>query len=387
MNPANSTQQNMMLANNLAAKNPYLVSNPFPSLDMPNYQGSNENNAFRESRQVNKSPFQVPMTQQSVHAPGFNPESFYNQHSHFRNNGGGSLSNQNGEPQIFNPMLSTNQLAKKNFENLSQQNKQKRLAEEALRGFENPNARLQASNNRYEGYNEAAMSNYNNFLDKPMYSPNRESYSNPPPNQHLEENGLGYVPGSIHYQPNGANKSGVTSFYSRASPEGMKTGFSSSSYKPYSLKDYRVVKDKAGVQLGGLGPNTNTEWQKVKEKRDKMLEFAQNVKLFNDQRGPGPENSLKPKREKEKSPSKRDVGLEFARHVPKPRQRREASPELKSPELKARKAESDVTYKRADSDVVTYRPALMHNDVHNDLAEYERRHNQYKAQLEKLKIA
>jgi hypothetical protein len=381
----------MMLTNNLAAKNPYLVSNPFPSLDMPNYQGNIGNNVFRESRQAQKPVFQ-PSVQQSLQGTGFNPESFYNQHSQFKNNVNGPMIHQSTEAQPHNPMFSTNLLAKKNFENLTQQNKQKRLAEEALRGFENQNPRFQTPNTRYEGQNNAAISNYNNFYDKPpMYNGNRDSYSNPPPHQHLEENAFGYVPGNIHYQPAGQNQSGHNSFYSRASPEGMKTGFSNSSYKPYSLKDYKVIKDKDGVQLGGLGSNTGTDdWQKVKEKRDKMLEFSQNVKLFNAnaQRTSGSEYNFKPRREKEKSPSKRDVALEFAKNVPKPKQqRREASPEPKSPELKARKAQSDIiSYKRAESDV-TYRPAMMHNDVHNELAEYEQRHNHYRAQLEKLKLA
>ena len=47
-------------------------------------------------------------------------------------------------------------------------------------------------------------------------------------------------------------------------------------YKPYTLKDYKEIINVD--TLGGLGANIGTEeWEKKKEKMDKMSEYAKNI--------------------------------------------------------------------------------------------------------------
>ncbi len=46
-------------------------------------------------------------------------------------------------------------------------------------------------------------------------------------------------------------------------------------YTPYSLKEYQNTKKMVNYNYTGLGPNTGTEeWNKKKEKTERMQEFA-----------------------------------------------------------------------------------------------------------------
>lgn len=355
---------------NSATKSPYLVSNPFPSYYVQeNQQQENYENGVRYNRLNPKNITNQINNQQTMPNNEFNPNSFYNQHSQYRNVDPAlaiSPLKENIERHGYGHGT-TNQLLKKNFEDLSQQNKQKRLAEEALRGFENQNTYYQMPNNRYNGYDNAVPDyNTSNNQGFPVngYSGPRNIHSHPVPHEHLESDAFGYTAGNVTHQVmRGRQQENNT--------EGSKNlGYSKTSYKPYSLREYKDTK-KPPTKLGGLGPNINTEeWQKTKEKKDRMAEFSQNVKMFNAQRTFSTESSIKPRKEKEKEASKREVALQFAKNIPKPRPKREYSQDEESPELVPHKSHSDKP--------VTY--------GHNDLDELEQRHMQYLAQLERMKL-
>ena len=58
-------------------------------------------------------------------------------------------------------------------------------------------------------------------------------------------------------------------------------------FKPYTLKEYKELQKHSKFDMGGLGPNIGAEeWQKEKEKREKMLEFANKVRMNSMQRSP-----------------------------------------------------------------------------------------------------
>jgi hypothetical protein len=370
------TQHSSASCNTSAVKNPYLVSNPFPSFDMQEDQGSFEN-GMKYHRLNPKNIANQLNNQQNVPMNEFNPNSFYNQHSQFRNNEHaliGSPFKENIDRQGYGYANQT-QMVKKNFEDLSQQNKQKRMAGEALRDFENQNMHYQMQNNRFEGYDQVAT-NYNNGFENsppPMngYSGPRDIHSNPVPHHHLEANAFGHMVGNMTHQAvRGRQNEDSNPFH--AGEGGKNSGYSKTSYKPYSLKDYKDTKNKASVQLGGLGPNVGAdEWQKSKEKKDKMSEFSQNVKMFNAHRATGMENNIKPRKDKEKESSKREIALKFAKNVPKPKPKRDISQDDELPELGVQKAQSDKP--------VNY-------GGYNDLDELEQKHMQYLAQLERMKI-
>jgi len=384
--PSGNPNQN---PNQSPSKNPYLVNNPMPSLDQMDRPYA--------SYDYSAGPYGRPDLQShramSHNIPNnqFNPNSFYNQHSQYKSN----LIDSTPKKEVANERqanyggFNPQQIAKKKFENLSSQNKQMRMAEEAVRGFESPNfsQRPIVNNNRYGEFNQPPPIFYNNDLayNKPPqqlpFNGYREIHSNPAPHQHLENNAFGYYAGNIPNQyerrpqyegsPNPGHHQGPPS----SSPQGSKSeNQSRTNFKPYNLKDYKDMKGNGPVKLGGLGANTNTdEWYKEKSKRDKMVEFSQNVKLFNMQRLPNTETSFKPRKdkEKEKEKSRREIALEFAKNVPKPKVRKNSPIEEEPMEdLYTKKSESDM--------IVDYGGT-------NDLDVYEQRHNFYAAQLQRIK--
>ena len=314
---------------------------------------------------------------QSMQSNQFNPNSFYNQHSQYKGGNTGmsgfAPKKENKEIQSHYGALNSSQQAKKNFENLTQQNRQKRLAEEALRGFENHNNPQQFAsntNNRYGEYNQG-FPTYNGFHNRPPlhgYNGPRESHSNPPPYQHHHQyqdmNQYSYNQPSYDIVQNQYDP------YREGNSEILRTSSSNKTgYKPYNLRDYKEFKTKAAVQLGGLGPNVNTaEWQKEREKRDKMAEFSQNVKAFNSRRMPSTETSFKPRREKEKERSRRDIALDFARNIAMPKG-------------KARRDNQE-----DEDDYDTPQRRTGNTGINEGLDEYERRHLNYMAQLERIKM-
>lgn len=91
-------------------------------------------------------------------------------------------------------------------------------------------------------------------------------------------------------------------------------------YKPYTIKEYNELqKTASSVSQKGLGPNINTEdWLKRKEKLDKMINFSQNVKLFNSKKITDNHVFEQPIVEKNFIKSKREKALDFAKNIPKP---------------------------------------------------------------------
>jgi hypothetical protein len=58
-------------------------------------------------------------------------------------------------------------------------------------------------------------------------------------------------------------------------------------FKPYTLKEYKELQKHSNFDMGGLGPNIGAdEWQREKDKREKMLEFANKIRVNSMQRSP-----------------------------------------------------------------------------------------------------
>ncbi|CAD8122147.1 unnamed protein product [Paramecium sonneborni] len=86
-------------------------------------------------------------------------------------------------------------------------------------------------------------------------------------------------------------------------------------YKPYTLSQYKLLKLQPILKNPGqgLGPTLSIEkWQKQKDKMDRMLEFAEHVKVEHRQF-----KQRIPKSEP-KQVTVRQKGLEFARNILKP---------------------------------------------------------------------
>ena len=105
-------------------------------------------------------------------------------------------------------------------------------------------------------------------------------------------------------------------------------------YKPYTLKDYQIIKSDKYFELGGLGPsNLGTEdWKQRKEMLDKRISYAKHVKLANANLPAS--NTRKPK-ETEKEVSKNERAAQFAKMIPRPASKpktvkTEAAPALSS---------------------------------------------------------
>jgi len=376
-------------------KNPYAVTNPYPNLN----QGTPYNSYNQDLMAMNSMNHWNGQPNMSVNQ--FNPNSFYNQHSQYK---GGDMTSMSAQKMNTNVTPIKNQRenlatfsnynnagftpnaasTKQNFDQSS--NKPKRHA--AYDTLENQAGPQLIPNTRYLSYNnpqQGALPGYHtgNFNYRPPIfantynAPPRESHSNPPPYSQFEA--FGHPATQGRGQPGHSvnefnDNSDILSVKGGQGGQKFQLG-SKTTYKPYSLKDYKDIKSRAAVQLGGLGPNTNTsEWQKEKEKRNKMAEFSQNVKLFNSRRFIGGTETSFNKQREEKEKSRRDVALEFARNIPKPVRVKRFNDDEEIEEL--------VGYKNQNSSPEgrIYKAAAF-----DELAAFERQHNQYRMQIESLK--
>lgn len=93
-------------------------------------------------------------------------------------------------------------------------------------------------------------------------------------------------------------------------------------------KNMIIAKKMLVPEMKGLGPNINTEeWKEKKEKMDKMNQFAMNVKLLNSQKlsETKPIKPSMPQIDENSAKARREKAMEFAKMVPKPTIKREAS--------------------------------------------------------------
>ena len=102
------------------------------------------------------------------------------------------------------------------------------------------------------------------------------------------------------------------------------------SFKPYTLDDYRKMKEETSkmVLRRGLGPVENEEVRAEREKRHKMLEYAANANKINKvlEGDAECEHEKKPivqpvAQDVLERQQRREKALEFAKHVPKPKVR------------------------------------------------------------------
>lgn len=155
-------------------------------------------------------------------------------------------------------------------------------------------------------------------------------------------------------QPHSAKPLRTTDLPSRNEIKTSKGNKFIEEYKPYTLKDYQIIKSDKYYELGGLGPSSigSEEWKQRKEMQEKRSLYAKQVKLANANLPPS--SQRKPK-DNEKDVSKRDKANQFARMIPRP-----------SPKPKITKNEEV--------------PALT-----SVLDELEKQHLAYKASVEAIK--
>ncbi|OHT12730.1 hypothetical protein TRFO_17355 [Tritrichomonas foetus] len=89
-------------------------------------------------------------------------------------------------------------------------------------------------------------------------------------------------------------------------------------YKPYTVEEYRELQqmDDLGNNRGGLGPSFDDEWERKKEMRTRLMQFAQKAKEENKAVIP---KRTKPRQEPKKGPSKHDKMKQYATKIPKPK--------------------------------------------------------------------
>ena len=128
-------------------------------------------------------------------------------------------------------------------------------------------------------------------------------------------------------------------------------------FKPYSLNDYKILKQENPIRMGGLGPNIGgKEWEEKMFKKNKVGNFAEEVRLLNKGLQPikKPRNSsLDIKRSEAKQ--KADKVKEYAKKIPRPKIKKESSKGLN--DLKGQE----------------------------DLENLEQKHNKYNSEIEKIK--
>lgn len=89
-------------------------------------------------------------------------------------------------------------------------------------------------------------------------------------------------------------------------------------FKPYTMNDYRNIKQEKYFELGGLGAfNIGTEeWKKKKELQDRRAEYAKCVQQANSSRLPV--QTKKPEQTLGRKVSVRERALSFAKQIKKP---------------------------------------------------------------------
>lgn len=98
-----------------------------------------------------------------------------------------------------------------------------------------------------------------------------------------------------------------------------KSYIKSTDFKPYTLKDYKVIKPKDYYQLGGLGPSNigTDEWVKKKELNSKRWKYGKDIYYFNAARLPlFPITHTTKLKIVEENPRQR--ALDFAKKIIKP---------------------------------------------------------------------
>jgi hypothetical protein len=350
--------------------NPFLVNNPYPSIE------PSESNA--SLRYPGNNDYDAPKSYsyQGFYPNGgnnqFNPNNFYNQQVQYRNT-----------QQIFPtpnqqyPMTSegrqfmqyTNTFHRQNFEHLSNQNKQMRMNGEAMMNLGN------SPNGRYEQYDNNMMdpnqfpSNYSRPIPMTGNSqnlmPTRELYSNPNPFNYPKGIGMNTSMEGNNFYGDRSYSAQNNIIYDRSKT--ISPG--KESFKPYSLKEYKDLEHRVQSNRGGLGANVNTgEWQKKKEKLDKMTNFSQNVKLYNSQKNTM-DNLKKTHQEEPKEKSKRDIAHSFAKNIPRP---------------KPKKPDEEITPLRSKQNDIEYNNPTNYENTYS-LDMLERQHMQYMNQIEKIK--
>eukprot|EP01039_Chlorochromonas_danica_P003458 gene3458-3787_t len=96
-------------------------------------------------------------------------------------------------------------------------------------------------------------------------------------------------------------------------------------YKPYTLKQYHLIKPKEYVEISKIQPDLNTEELVAKRKNmERIKEFSKQLRVVNQdliqqqRKLPPATEQIDIEKSKQKLNSKRQKALEFARNIPKP---------------------------------------------------------------------
>ncbi|CAD8189987.1 unnamed protein product [Paramecium pentaurelia] len=151
---------------------------------------------------------------------------------------------------------------------------------------------------------------------------------------------------------------------SKSAKQKIESADKSQRYKPYTLKDYEIMKKTADAKLGGLGPNlSGDEWVKEKEKVLKRQEFAEQVRQFNST------NIITTRisETKQSETNSRIKAMDFARNIPKPQIRKKNEQQIKS-----------IPNKLSDNNI-------SRDPFDDEIGRLEREHLKYLNQLDKMK--
>ncbi|CAD8191751.1 unnamed protein product [Paramecium octaurelia] len=152
---------------------------------------------------------------------------------------------------------------------------------------------------------------------------------------------------------------------SKSAKQKLDSADESQRYKPYTLKDYEIMKKTANAKLGGLGPNlSGDEWAKEKEKVLKRQEFAEQVRQFNSTNI----ITTRIREPKQSEPNARTKAMDFARNIPKPQIRKKDEQPIKS-----------IPNKPSDNNNISRDP------FDDEIARLEKEHLKYLNQLDKMK--
>lgn len=111
-------------------------------------------------------------------------------------------------------------------------------------------------------------------------------------------------------------------------------------YKPYTVEEYREMREMENLDnRGGLGPSLDDEWERKREMRTKIMQFAQKTAQENKSVIP---KRVKPRQPPKKGPSKRDKMKEYAKNLPKPKASPKTENKAPRPKPKPVKATYDI---------------------------------------------
>lgn len=137
------------------------------------------------------------------------------------------------------------------------------------------------------------------------------------------------------------------------------------SYTPYTVEDYKSIQqmDDANKERGSLGPSLDEEWERKRDMRAKIMQFAK--KTADENKSNLPKKKIQ--KEVKKEPTKREIMKEYAKNLPKPTKNEKPKPiKTHSKHKEPEKAKYDI-----DAELIRhYHFQERVNDLVSQLSQY-----------------